>query len=46
MSVSYFLYDPIYDFNRLFNEAFDSRTENENKDVQRSNAITRALRPR
>jgi len=44
MSVSYFLYDPFTDFNRLFNEAFDSRTDS--NQVQRAPAISRPIRPR
>ncbi|TCD68560.1 hypothetical protein EIP91_010485 [Steccherinum ochraceum] len=47
MSVSYFLYDPFSEFNRLFDEAFDSRTgSNQSNQVQRSNAVNRAIRPR
>ncbi|THH27453.1 hypothetical protein EUX98_g6733 [Antrodiella citrinella] len=50
MSVSRFVYDPFYDFDRLFDEAFSARAgsgNNTNNQVERNvNAAPRSMRPR
>ncbi|KAI0343333.1 HSP20-like chaperone [Trametopsis cervina] len=50
MSLSHFFYEPFYtlsDFDRLFDEAFNARTDNSGSQVQRrGSSDQRALRPR
>lgn len=46
MSLSRVIYDPFYEFDRLFDEAFNARTGNQQGQVAERNNAPRALRPR
>ncbi|KAH8093063.1 HSP20-like chaperone [Cristinia sonorae] len=46
MSLSRVIYDPFTEFDRLFEEAFNARTGDNNRQVSERNTAPRSLRPR